>query len=187
MCVGFSCDRSEKQHRCITSICWNQQEASRCCQVISLLLKSDWPIWNTIDKWAKLLKLFCFCFFLSDHPSPVVSDQHVKYMSWIRGALFQVCQVSASTLYRKMLSSRWDRLKWSRRSSCDTVSRHWSTLFLKFYFYKLFRRLLMPLFTSPVLSICNFYCDLSLWRVQWNSDPDNSWSDTNKIKQNQIK
>lgn len=178
MCVGFSCDRSEKQHRCITSICWNQQEASCCCQVISLLVESDWPIWNTTDKWAKLFKLVFFFFKWSPLSNCCpVSDQHVKYTPWIWGALYQVCQVGASTLHRNMLSSHWDRLKWSRRSSCDTVSRYWSTLFFKFYFYKLFCRLLMLLFTSPVSSIwtilCNFYCDLSLWWVQWNSDPGN--------------
>lgn len=150
MCVGFSCDRSEKQHRCITSICWNQQEASCCYQVILLLVKSDCS------------NCFFFCYFFKLSPLSnccPVSDQHVKYMPWIWGALFQVCQVSASTPYRKMLSSHWDRPKWSRRSSCDTVSRYWSTLFLKFYFYKLFCRLLM---LWPFL-----------WRVQWNSDPDN--------------
>lgn len=92
-----------------------------------------------------------------------VSDQRVKYMPWIWDALFQVCQVSASTPYRKMLSSHWDQPKC--RSSCDTVSRRRGTLFfLQFYFYKLFSRLLMLLFTSPLLPIWtilwNFYCNL---------------------------
>lgn len=150
MCVGFSCDTSEKQHHCITSICWNQQEASFSCQVILLLVKSDCSN----------------CFFFKWSPLSnccPVSDQHVKYMPWIWDALFQVCQVSTSTPYRKMLSSHWDQPKC--RSSCDTVSRRRGTLFfLQFYFYKLFSRLLMLLFTSPLLPIWtilwNFYCNL---------------------------